>query len=162
MICPRSLGCCNAKSYSDRPACETDTSCAWVDNGRRCQRKSGGLATAILETLPASKPTPEGSCAGVEALVGNEKRCLKPKDRFKDCPECPEMVVVPAGAFIMGSPPSEPGHSLSEDQVRVTIARPLAVGVLRSRLLSGTFARTKAAATATNRTMRAGEGVSTR
>ena len=126
---PAITGMLQCESYSDRPACETDTSCAWVDNGRRCQRKSGGLATAILETLPASKPTPEGSCAGVEALVGNEKRCLKPKDRFKDCPECPEMVVVPAGAFIMGSPPSEPGHSLSEDQVRVTIARPLAVGV---------------------------------
>jgi formylglycine-generating enzyme required for sulfatase activity len=26
---------------------------------------------------------------------------------FKDCAECPEMVIVPAGAFTMGSPPSE-------------------------------------------------------
>ena len=24
---------------------------------------------------------------------------------FKDCPECPEMVVIPAGSFMMGSPP---------------------------------------------------------
>ena len=96
-------GILQCESNSDRPACELDTSCAWVDNGRRCQRKSGSLATAMLESSPASKPTPEGSCAGVEALVGNEKRCLKPGDSFKDCPDCPEMVVVPAGSFMMGS-----------------------------------------------------------
>ena len=32
-----------------------------------------------------------------EALVGKEKKCLKPGDSFKDCPACPEMVVTPAG-----------------------------------------------------------------
>jgi formylglycine-generating enzyme required for sulfatase activity len=26
-----------------------------------------------------------------------------PKDNFKDCPNCPEMVVIPAGSFTMGS-----------------------------------------------------------
>jgi formylglycine-generating enzyme required for sulfatase activity len=40
---------------------------------------------------------------------------------------CPEMVMVPAGAFAMGSPPSEPGRFDSEEQVRVTIIRPFAV-----------------------------------
>ena len=30
---------------------------------------------------------------------------------FRDCPECPEMVVVPAGEFMMGSPASEEGRS---------------------------------------------------
>ena len=28
-------------------------------------------------------------------------------ERFRDCPTCPEMVIVPAGTFIMGSPESE-------------------------------------------------------
>src|SRR5262245_33129485 len=28
-------------------------------------------------------------------------------DKFRDCPECPEMVAIPAGAFMMGSMPSE-------------------------------------------------------
>ena len=35
------------------------------------------------------------------------------RDRTADgapCPECPEMVVVPAGSFTMGSPPGEEGH----------------------------------------------------
>ena len=48
---------------------------------------------------------------------------------FKDCADCPEMVVVPAGRFAMGSPPEEPGRAADrEDQVQVTIAQPFAVG----------------------------------
>jgi len=48
---------------------------------------------------------------------------------FRDCPECPEMVVVPAGEFMMGSPPSEEGRYDSEGPVhRVTIAEPFAAG----------------------------------
>jgi hypothetical protein len=33
------------------------------------------------------------------AKVGNKERCLKPKDTFRDCPNCPEMAVIPAGAL---------------------------------------------------------------
>ena len=47
---------------------------------------------------------------------------------FRDCPECPEMVVIPAGEFMMGSPPS--GDYRAESPVhRVTIAEPFAAGV---------------------------------
>ena len=61
--------------------------------------------------------------------VGRRAQCLKREEIvFKDCPECPEMVVVPAGEFTMGSPASEPERSDDETQVRVTIARPFAVG----------------------------------
>jgi formylglycine-generating enzyme required for sulfatase activity len=49
--------------------------------------------------------------------------------RFRECAVCPEMVVVPSGSFTMGSPPEEEGRSESEGpQVRVTFARPFAVG----------------------------------
>ena len=47
-----------------------------------------------------------------------------PRAEFKDCAECPPMVVVPAGEFTMGSPPSE---MEAEAQHRVTIAYPFAV-----------------------------------
>jgi formylglycine-generating enzyme required for sulfatase activity len=45
---------------------------------------------------------------------------------FKDCAQCPEMVVVPAGAFTMGSPPSELYRG-AEAQHRVTIPAPFAL-----------------------------------
>src|SRR2546430_12375176 len=32
-----------------------------------------------------------------------EEKTLKPGDTFKECRSCPEMVVVPAGSFAMGS-----------------------------------------------------------
>ena len=50
--------------------------------------------------------------------------------KFRDCPGCPEMVVVPAGSFEMGSPPGEEGRYDVEGPVhRVTFERPFAVGV---------------------------------
>jgi formylglycine-generating enzyme required for sulfatase activity len=48
---------------------------------------------------------------------------LKPGDTFRECPDCGELIVVPAGSFDMGS------TSEFEDPVhRVTIAKPFAMG----------------------------------
>ena len=48
---------------------------------------------------------------------------------FAECPDCPSMVVVPAGQFVMGSPPGEPGREPSEGpQHPVHLARPFALG----------------------------------
>jgi formylglycine-generating enzyme required for sulfatase activity len=50
-------------------------------------------------------------------------------DVFRDCPDCPDMVVVPAGTFLMGSPESEVGRRDREGpQHEVTIAEPFAIG----------------------------------
>ena len=52
------------------------------------------------------------------------------RDRFRDCPECPEMAVVPAGSFRMGSPSWEQGRDDSEGPMHeVTFAAPFALGV---------------------------------
>ena len=51
--------------------------------------------------------------------------CFKPGERFSDCAVCPEMVVVPAGGFDMGSE----GNSGDETPVhRVTIIQAFAIG----------------------------------
>jgi formylglycine-generating enzyme required for sulfatase activity len=61
-------------------------------------------------------------------LTEAQERALKPKDTFKECDLCPEMVVVPAGSFTMGSPDSESSRDKDEGPQRtVTIARPFAV-----------------------------------
>lgn len=77
-------------------------------------------------------PAAAQQCDGVELTVGaDERRCLRPGqgERFKDYPDCPEMVVVPAGTFMMGSPPNETEREgAREDQLRVTIARPFSIG----------------------------------
>ena len=50
--------------------------------------------------------------------------------RFRDCPDCPELVVVPSGSFMMGSPSHEQGPDEDEGPVhRVRIGEPFAVGV---------------------------------
>jgi formylglycine-generating enzyme required for sulfatase activity len=114
------------EDLTDRKACELDTLCSWADNRKQCERKSGSLAEAMLSPPKAESQTP---CAGVETQVGNGSRCLKPGDTFKDCPDCPEMVVVPAGSFMMGSPDNEEKHENDEGPMhKVTIAKPFAVG----------------------------------
>lgn len=68
--------------------------------------------------------------AAASSLVADPaaEREYKPGDTFKDCEECPEMVVVPAGSFIMGSAGNEEGRSRFEGpQHQVTIPRPFAI-----------------------------------
>ena len=44
------------------------------------------------------------------AQADADSASLLPGQTFRDCASCPEMVVVPAGTFIMGSPESEAGR----------------------------------------------------
>ncbi len=50
--------------------------------------------------------------------------------RFRDCPTCPEVVVLPPGTFLMGSPDGEAGRQWNEGPVHpVTISYTFAMGV---------------------------------
>lgn len=54
---------------------------------------------------------------------------VAPGTSLKDCEVCPEMVVIPAGSFMMGSPGSEAQRDSHEGpQHRVAIERPFAAG----------------------------------
>ena len=58
------------------------------------------------------------------AMVG----ALKPREPFKDCAGCPELVVVPAGSFTMGSPAGEHGRFDNEGpQRKIALAQPFAI-----------------------------------
>ena len=83
-------------------------------------------------SVPTSKPVPpEPACDGLLVSVAMGKNPCKPGSGayFKDCPDCPEMVVVPADRFTMGSPKTEADHQSNEEpQHVVTFAKPFAVG----------------------------------
>ncbi|CAG8871182.1 Hercynine oxygenase [Pseudomonas fluorescens] len=52
----------------------------------------------------------------------------QPGSVFKDCKDCPEMVVLPAGSFMMGTPEGEAGREPDEGpQHNVTFAKPFAI-----------------------------------
>jgi formylglycine-generating enzyme required for sulfatase activity len=67
-------------------------------------------------------------------LTGEAERALKPKQSFRECKTedgqdyCPEMVVVPARSFMMGSPETEKDRlAIEGPQHKVMIAQPFAV-----------------------------------
>jgi formylglycine-generating enzyme required for sulfatase activity len=67
---------------------------------------------------------PERSGVWVAGRLQSAPDVRQAGEVFKDCAECPEMVVIPAGRFLMGSPPSEAGRSADEGPQRwVDVAR---------------------------------------
>ena len=59
-------------------------------------------------------------------LSAEQETALRPKDAFKECIDCPNMIVVPAGTFVMGSPDGS-GQTYEHPQHAVGIAKPFAV-----------------------------------
>jgi formylglycine-generating enzyme required for sulfatase activity len=53
---------------------------------------------------------------------------FKPGQTFRDCTDCPEMIVIPGGTFTMGSPENEPGRNPIELSERKISVRQFAAG----------------------------------
>ena len=96
---------------------------------------AGIVSHQVLATPPApppgmlapetGSPTPTIGEGVATASTGAMRRGQAPGRLFRDCAQCPQMVVVPAGSFMMGSKEFSdegPPH-------RVTIAEAFAVGV---------------------------------
>ena len=64
----------------------------------------------------------------VEVALGLEAEQRRPGRLFFDCPTCPEMVVIPAGEFRMGSPASEEGRRSTEGPLRRVAVGSFALG----------------------------------
>jgi formylglycine-generating enzyme required for sulfatase activity len=78
--------------------------------------------TAVVATaLPRLAALPSQERLGANPEIWRVSGAVT---EFKDCANCPHMMVVPAGEFTMGSPPAE---QQAEAQHRVTITAPFAV-----------------------------------
>ncbi|MES2860152.1 MAG: formylglycine-generating enzyme family protein [Pseudomonadota bacterium] len=94
--------------------------------------RPGMASNGLLPAAAAAGPwltagwTPE-SVSAFPALSGEG---LRAGNVFKDCDDvCPEMVVVPAGGFTMGSPAEEAGRTANEGpRHAVALVNPFAVG----------------------------------
>ena len=100
---------------------------ACIEGGRFCAREAEERAdlmiyaflAVIFSVLLSQAATAENRRAPSDGAAQS----------FRDCPSCPEMVAVPAGEFMMGSPQSERGRGKDEGpQHPVTIAKPFAAG----------------------------------
>ena len=87
-------------------------------------REDAGIMATLLEAGA-------DSALAVAAATEAKRAARQPGTVFRDdCIGCPEMVVVPAGSYMMGSPSTEEGRDdLESPQHLVTIGSPFAVGV---------------------------------
>ena len=74
------------------------------------------VTVALLATFVSKQHTT------VEAGMPNST----PGTLFQDCAVCPEMIVIPAGSFMMGS---DHRHKFERSSHKVTITRPFALGI---------------------------------
>lgn len=99
--------------------------------------KAAGASVQVASS--ASIPLPSLKAPPVEAVAmsGGSRTAVR------DCPDCPEMVTIPAGEYQMGSDPNEVGREPDEGPLhRVRIPAPLAVGRFEvSRAEFAVFAR---------------------
>ena len=133
-----------------RPAPEPEEDAATKARAAKQARKE---ATEKARALAAKSMEEEQ--AQTQAMVLAEERAkavaatsvkeapravARPGTVFQDCPDCPRMVVVPAGEFVMGSPLAEAGRGVDEGPQRtVSIAQSFALG--RSEITVAEFRR---------------------
>jgi formylglycine-generating enzyme required for sulfatase activity len=87
-------------------------------------------AIALRDRLgkPAPAPSPREPAA-ITAPPPPPAAVLSAGKTFRDCPDCPEMVVVPPGEFMMGTAPSDAkGYSYERPQHPVRVRAAFAVG----------------------------------
>lgn len=108
---------------------------SWVMGARQPDGDSGPQPQAPQPAPPRRRSTPPAK-PPVEVLPESAAAWPEGKCVFRDWgkdgrsdPTLPQMVVIPAGRFTMGSPETEPERHESEGPQRpVTIARPFALG----------------------------------
>ncbi len=99
-------------------------SIASLESAEPASLKSGAPSSA---PAPAAEPPPSAAISVGPApnVAANDPG----GEVFKECDDCPDMVVVPAGKAMLGSPPGESGRQTFEAAPHaVEIGKPFAVG----------------------------------
>jgi formylglycine-generating enzyme required for sulfatase activity len=124
-----------AKRRDDIPQADRTFIVASCKAARRRKRRAQALVGALIAAMALGVVAwweqdwlreEMYALANVTALGAAQERALKPGDAFKECHDCPEMIVVPAGRFMMGSPEGQ-GRDYERPQHEVTIAQPFAI-----------------------------------
>jgi formylglycine-generating enzyme required for sulfatase activity len=86
-----------------------------------------GVVYFVGSLAPAANPAHVSLAKNVPANVPEPPH---PLDTFRDCEDCPEMVTLSAGEFIMGSLEDEPQRDLLDEGLprRVAVKKPIAIG----------------------------------
>ena len=129
------------KTHPGRADRVQNVTLGWIDGGDRSSAASTTDTQAnnaqIASRDPGDGPaTTAPTCDGISVGLGSGgTACIKPGSgaSFRDCSNCPEMVVVPNvvvgnGRYLMGSPRGEPGRDADERQTEVAIRLPFAIG----------------------------------
>ena len=103
-----------------QPALET------VDQGGPTQAAQG--VVRLQGALHQNESGEANVTGGREGIAEQAARDLAFVGEFRECPQCPQMLVVPAGTYEMGSPSGE-GANDEEHRHRVTIPEPIAIGM---------------------------------
>jgi formylglycine-generating enzyme required for sulfatase activity len=109
---------------------------ATLAQGRITKLKNEAAQQAAQQAAQtrAQQAKQEREAAAQQAALARAEAEMRPGKVFKDCPDCPELVILPAGSFTMGSSKGgdeSPAHS-------VTIRQPFALG--KTEITRGQFA----------------------
>jgi formylglycine-generating enzyme required for sulfatase activity len=105
-------------------------SLATVDNRGRLQF---AVSSAADKTAVPARSDVTADAPQARALTAGDERTLRPKDHFVECDGCPEMIVIPAGSFHMGSYKDKDDgdsdeHGPGGTPIKVTITSAYALG----------------------------------
>jgi formylglycine-generating enzyme required for sulfatase activity len=124
-----------AKRGEDIPAADRTFIVQSRQAARRRLRRVQALAGVLVATILAAVAAWWGqdglkerfyTLTSVHPLEAARETALQPKADFRECSDCPDMIVVAAGAFMMGSPAGQGPHS-EHPQHEVTVAKRFAV-----------------------------------
>jgi formylglycine-generating enzyme required for sulfatase activity len=89
-----------------------------------------GLLIAAISVISLPEFRPKGGQTSMSRTTGSTDQATeyKPTETFRDCSDCPLMVVIPAGSFVIGSPKSESGRHQEEEPQRKVRVRQFAAG----------------------------------